>query len=111
MAEPSPVFGSHELGFPSNESRPRKIRRRDFFFAPHGRCVRRAKGDLRRNGTLLVSPARMTQAIPAIVNRASRGSAEAIRILTEDGGYEGHEVGPDEIPDGLRDVIVRNPSP
>jgi diacylglycerol kinase family enzyme len=51
----------------------------------------------------------MTDAIPAIVNRAARGATEAVRILNDLGGYEIHETTPSEIVDRLRSVISRKP--
>jgi diacylglycerol kinase family enzyme len=61
------------------------------------------------HGTVLVRSARMTEVVPAIVNRAARGATEAIRALTEVGGYEIAAVAASEIPARLREIIAQKP--
>ncbi len=47
--------------------------------------------------------------IVAIINKHAGGAADAARILTEVGGYEVHEVVPDEIAQTVRQLVARKP--
>lgn len=47
--------------------------------------------------------------IPAIINKQAGGAADAARILNEVGGYEVHEVVPDEIAQTVQQLVATKP--
>ncbi len=65
---------------------------------------------LDRNGTFLVCRAPMDgERILAIINKHAGGAADAARILNEVGGYEVHEVVPDEVAQTVRQLAAKKP--